>query len=123
MAGSDRHRRVTPPGQAAEVAARERARELVRRGYDEISWAYRADDGRAHPLSGEDTRRYDGWIADLATLLPPRALVVDLGCGAGVPATRALAGHGLRVIGVDFSGVQLRRARGQLVRFGPGPTG
>jgi SAM-dependent methyltransferase len=36
---------------------------------------------------------------------------VDLGCGAGIPATRDLAGHGLRVIGVDFSAVQLRRAR------------
>src|SRR5262249_9491779 len=37
--------------------------------------------------------------------------VADLGCGAGIPATRELAGHGLHVIGVDFSAVQLARAR------------
>ena len=36
---------------------------------------------------------------------------MDLGCGAGVPATRELTDHGLRVIGVDFSAVQLRRAQ------------
>ena len=36
---------------------------------------------------------------------------MDLGCGAGIPATRELAAHGLQVIGVDFSAVQLRRAR------------
>ena len=36
---------------------------------------------------------------------------MDLGCGAGIPATRELAGQGLQVIGVDFSAVQLRRAR------------
>ena len=49
--------------------------------------------------------------AELAGLLRPGARVVDLGCGAGIPATRELAGHGLQVIGVDFSAVQLRRAR------------
>jgi SAM-dependent methyltransferase len=37
--------------------------------------------------------------------------VADLGCGAGIPATRELADHGLRVIGVDFSAVQLARTR------------
>lgn len=37
--------------------------------------------------------------------------MADLGYGAGIPATRELAGHGLRVIGVDLSAVQLARAR------------
>ena len=39
------------------------------------------------------------------------ARVLDLGCGAGIPATRKLCDRGLQVVGVDFSAVQLRRAR------------
>jgi SAM-dependent methyltransferase len=94
-----------------DAATRARQRDLVRRGYDTISLAYRGDDGQAAASSAEDTARYAGWAAELADLLRPGAAVVDLGCGAGIPATRDLAGHGLRVIGVDFSAVQLRRAR------------
>ena len=44
-------------------------------------------------------------------MLPAGVQVLDLGCGAGIPATRELTGHGLQVLGVDFSAVQLRRAR------------
>ena len=94
-----------------DAAGRARQRDLVRRGYDTISLAYRGDDGQAAATSAEDVSRYTGWAAELAGLLQPGARVVDLGCGAGIPATRELAGHGLQVIGVDFSAVQLRRAR------------
>jgi SAM-dependent methyltransferase len=94
-----------------DAAGRARQRDLVRRGYDAISLAYRGDVGQAAAPSAEDVARYTGWVAELAALLPPRARVVDLGCGAGIPATRELAGRGLQVIGVDFSAVQLRRAR------------
>src|SRR5882757_4724023 len=94
-----------------DVSARARQRDLVRRGYDTISRAYRDDDGQAADSPAEDLSRYSGWVAELAGLLRPGARVVDLGCGAGIPATRELAGHGLRVLGVDFSAVQLRRAR------------
>jgi len=93
------------------VAERARQRALVRRGYDAISLAYRSDDGRPAGSSAEDVGRYAGWAAELAGLLRPGARVVDLGCGAGIPATRALASHGLQVLGVDFSAVQLHRAR------------
>jgi SAM-dependent methyltransferase len=96
------------------VAKRARQRDLVRRGYDAISLAYRSDDGAADASSAEDVTHYAGWTAELAGLLPSAARVVDLGCGAGIPATRELAGHGLQVLGIDFSAVQLRRA-GQLV--------
>lgn len=95
----------------ADHAARARQRDLVRRGYDAISVAYRGDDARPAASSAEDTGRYAGWVAELAGLLPARARVADLGCGAGIPATRALTEHGLQVIGVDFSTVQLRRAQ------------
>ena len=93
------------------AAERARQRALVRRGYDAISLAYRSDGGNAVASSAEDVSRYVGWVAELAGLLRPGARVVDLGCGAGIPATRELVGHGLQVLGVDFSAVQLRRAR------------
>jgi cyclopropane fatty-acyl-phospholipid synthase-like methyltransferase len=93
------------------VAEGARQRDLVRRGYDAISLAYRSDDGQAAGSSAEDVSRYADWVAELAALLRPGALVVDLGCGAGIPATRELTARGLRVTGVDFSAVQLRRAR------------
>jgi 2-polyprenyl-3-methyl-5-hydroxy-6-metoxy-1,4-benzoquinol methylase len=94
-----------------DVAARARQRELVRRGYDAISERYRSDDGAAASSSAEDVGRYSGWIDELAGLLSAGARVLDLGCGAGIPATRDLAAHGLRVLAVDFSAVQVRRAR------------
>src|ERR1700722_6873314 len=86
-----------------DEAARTRQRDLVRRGYDAVSAAYRGDD--AEPA------QYASWVASLAALLPPGARVLDLGCGNGIPGTRSLCARGLQVIGVDFSGVQLRRAR------------
>ena len=94
-----------------DVAARAAQRDLVRRGYDAISGAYRSDDGQAAVSSAEDVGRYAGWATELADLLPADATVADLGCGIGLPATRALTDHRLRVIGLDFSAVQLARAR------------
>jgi SAM-dependent methyltransferase len=88
-----------------------RQRDLVRRGYDAISVAYRSDDGLPAACSSEDVSRYAGWVAELASLLPAKAVVADLGCGAGLPGTRELTDQGLRVLGVDFSAVQLNRAR------------
>jgi SAM-dependent methyltransferase len=94
-----------------DAAARARQRELVRRGYDAISAASRSDDGAAAPSSAEDLSRYAGWVAELACLVPAGGRVLDLGCGAGIPATLELTRRGLQVIGVDFSAVQIRRAR------------
>ena len=107
-----------------DVAVRARQRDLVRRGYDAISLAYRCDDdssapssaapSSAAPSSAADVSRYADWVYELAGLLPASGRVLDLGCGAGIPATRDLTAHGLQVLGVDFSAVQLRRA-GRLV--------
>jgi SAM-dependent methyltransferase len=93
-------------------------RDLVRRGYDAISRAYRDDEGRASPSNDEDTDRYEGWVDELAQLIRPRSRVLDLGCGAGVPATKLLTEKNFDVLGVDISAVQIERAR-QLV---PGAT-
>jgi SAM-dependent methyltransferase len=89
-------------------------RDLVRRGYDAISRAYRDDDGRTSAGTDESTDQYARWVDDLAQLLASRARVLDLGCGAGVPATKLLAERGFDVLGVDISAVQVERAR-QLV--------
>jgi 8-oxo-dGTP pyrophosphatase MutT (NUDIX family)/SAM-dependent methyltransferase len=96
---------------AGDERERARQRDLVRRGYDAISLAYRDDAGRPHSSSAEDVSKYAGWADELADLLPAGARVIDLGCGSGVPGTRLLTERGLRVAGVDFSAVQLRRAR------------
>lgn len=82
----------------------EEQRLLVRRGYDAISEAYRGED-----YNGEAT--YEGWVAELADLVPSGGAVLDLGCGNGVPATRALVDRGFRVVGLDHSITQLARAR------------
>ena len=82
---------------ADDSAVRARQRDLVRRGYDAISEAYRSNDGQAATSSAEDVSRYAGWVAELAAVLPAGARVLDLGCGAGIPATRELAAQGLQV--------------------------
>jgi SAM-dependent methyltransferase len=86
-------------------------RDLVRRGYDAISRAYRDDAGRSNPATDEGTDQYATWVDELARLLSPRARVLDLGCGAGVPATRLLTEKNFDVLGIDISAVQIGRAR------------
>src|SRR4051812_31277751 len=78
-------------------------RDLVRRGYDKLSYHYRADDA--------DDGQYAPWLAGLHRCLPASAAVLDLGCGCGVPVARFLADAGHHVTGVDISGVQIERAR------------
>ncbi|MEX2204997.1 MAG: class I SAM-dependent methyltransferase [Myxococcota bacterium] len=75
-------------------------RALVREGYDRCAADFSAARMR------EDA-------PELELLLPRLAKgsrVLDLGCGAGVPVAAALARRH-RVVGVDFSAEQIRRAR------------
>jgi len=78
--------------------------ELVRKGYDALSYLYRVDDA--------EEGRYAPWLAGLRERLPAGARVLDLGCGCGVPVARALSAAGYQVAGLDLSEVQIRRARG-----------
>jgi SAM-dependent methyltransferase len=94
-----------------DAVSRAAQRDLVRRGYDAISYAYRSDRGQSDPSRSETTATYRGWITDLATRLDSGARVLDIGCGAGVPADRLMVDAGLDVTGVDISQVQVDRAR------------
>src|SRR5215469_6843395 len=65
--------RSMEPGELVTSAAQ---RDLVRRGYDAISVAYRSD-GQPACSSAENVSRYAGWIEELVGLLPGKAVVVD----------------------------------------------
>lgn len=80
-------------------------KEIVRKGYDKVSHAYQGDE------IDDRCALAVTWIEDLIALLQPEAVVLDLGCGCGVPASKMLAEKGFKVTGVDFSPVQITRAR------------
>ena len=79
--------------------------ELVRHGYDRIAEAYLAErvrfDSQAH-------------LERFAALLRPGARVLDIGCGAGVPADHVLVDRGFEVVGLDVSPRQIELARVQV---------
>lgn len=78
-------------------------KDLVRRSYDQISYAYRGD-------SLPRDRGYFRWLEELVPLVQPGDAVLDLGCGCGVPVAQELAQQSA-VTGVDISPVQIERAR------------
>lgn len=78
-------------------------KDLVRRGYDALSLHYE----QAYTAE----TKYQAWISDLCSRIPAESSVLDVGCGCGIPAARALTTAGHRVTGIDISGVQISRAR------------
>ena len=48
-------------------------------------------------------------VIAMASSITPRSLVLDVGCGNGIPITRALMREGHRVIGLDSSSAMLAR--------------
>ncbi|MBX0321786.1 methyltransferase domain-containing protein [Halomicroarcula sp. F13] len=80
-------------------------RAVVRSGYDEIASAYAAE----RDEEGCDRDHVEG----LASTLGDGSRVLDAGCGAGTPATDALAARH-DVTGLDISREQLRKARERL---------
>jgi SAM-dependent methyltransferase len=86
------------------VKAERDPRAIVAAGYDTVAERYYAwSDARPSP-----TR--ERWLAKALELIPSGTDVLDLGCGAGVPMTRALA-VGRQVTGVDISARQIELAR------------
>lgn len=77
---------------------------LVADSYDRIAERY---------LEWRAVQHSDGatpWVTILRGHLSPRSRVLDLGCGAGIPLTRALAQF-FAVTGVDVSARQVELAR------------
>jgi SAM-dependent methyltransferase len=74
---------------------------IVRTGYDKIASQYL----QARLAGDEEVPLLD----QLLRVVPPGSLVLDAGCGAGLPLTKALA-QSYRVVGVDFSWGQLQLA-------------
>jgi len=78
-------------------------KELVEAGYDRMAEAYLASKDPADGVLLSE-------LEALADQLPTSARVLDLGCGAGVPATEWLAQR-FKVTGIDISERQLELAR------------
>lgn len=87
-----------------EVAPEPDPKQIVADGYDRIAERYFAWSA-AHPSPVRQA-----WLDRALERIPAGTDVIDLGCGAGVPMTRALAGN-RRVTGVDLSARQLELAR------------
>ena len=79
-------------------------REVVARGYDEVAERFL----EWSPLRPSEARL--AYLARACELIPSGARVLELGCGAGIPMTAALA-EGRDVTGVDISGTQVELAR------------
>lgn len=75
----------------------------VEMGYDRMAEQYLRSKDAADPVTLAA-------LEQLAAALPAHATVLDLGCGAGVPATQWLAAR-FNVTGVDLSARQLELAR------------
>jgi len=104
-------RRQTMSRPRVRTPSTDRARwsTTVRNGWDRVSYRYRPR-GSAGDVLGHRWDDYRAWLRPIAQHLPAGSPVLDLGCGAGVPAARWLARR-YRVTGVDISDVQIRRAR------------
>jgi SAM-dependent methyltransferase len=66
-------------------------------GYEEVASAFLAGRGQNNAGVGASV------VAEWSHLLPGGATVLDLGCGTGVPISRALIERGFNVYGVDAS--------------------
>ena len=84
---------------------RDSRRDVVRRGYDQIAGRY---------LAGRTTGGDVALLEDLIARLGPGHIVLDAGCGAGVPAMRQVTSAGMAIVGVDLSGTQLELARSRV---------
>ena len=97
--GTDTSNEANPKLQATDPKT------LIEHGYDQIAPAY-----LAWSAPRPTTTRLS-YLNKLLTYLPSGANILELGCGAGVPSTRSLILHDLKVTGVDISAAQIALAR------------
>jgi len=100
---------VTGRDRARRSGSRERWNEVVRLGWNHVSYRYRPRRATSD-FFGHLENDYRAWLGPVLEGVPPGSKALDLGCGNGVPTARVLAER-FRVTGVDISDVQVRRAR------------
>ncbi|KAJ6606782.1 S-adenosyl-L-methionine-dependent methyltransferase [Mycena sp. CBHHK59/15] len=83
----------------------ENPKALVEQGYNTV-----ADKYLAWVTKMPSTTQMEH-VAEVLKKLPAGADVLELGCGAGVPVTKLLIEHGLKVTGNDISAAQISLAR------------
>lgn len=75
---------------------------MVKNGYNKIARQY---------LINREGLKSAKYIHLLLKYLPKRSMILDLGCGAGVPVDDLLLKSGHEVIGIDISNEQIKLAR------------
>jgi SAM-dependent methyltransferase len=83
------------------------ATDKIRAGYDTIAARYVDERGSENTI---------GFLEQLEGRLDPESLILDLGCGGGVPVDRYLVERGHKVVGLDFSPAMLDLARRNVPR-------
>ncbi|UCC20238.1 MAG: class I SAM-dependent methyltransferase [Promethearchaeota archaeon] len=75
---------------------------LVEQGYDKIAGEY---------YTSRDINKFNSELEKFSSLLPIKAHVLDVGCGAGIPTAKFLTKKGFNVIGIDLSEKMLSMAK------------
>lgn len=75
---------------------------LVKNGYNEAAERYHADRSKF---------KSDKFLSDLNKLLKPGSIILDIGCGSGVPVAEYFIKKGHKVIGIDLSEKQIKLAK------------
>lgn len=80
-------------------------RDITRQGYEQGRYAEQY--GTLNRLGPEEQSLLDAFL----DRVPKRGTVLDLGCGNGVPFTRAVAATGRGVVGIDLAETHIKQAR------------
>jgi len=75
---------------------------IVKEGYDKIAEAY---------YEKRDIFDYEIQFEEFISYLPEKAVVLDIGCGGGIPVLQMLAQRGFVIKGIDFSKGMLEIAK------------
>lgn len=70
---------------------------------DRIAGLYEENASAWDSVRDSEARLERDWLDRFSALLPPGAVLLDLGCGSGRPIARDLIRRGFRIVGVDSS--------------------
>ncbi|MDP2671933.1 MAG: class I SAM-dependent methyltransferase [Candidatus Daviesbacteria bacterium] len=76
--------------------------DLVKQGYNKVAKNYSSE---------RDQFKKNKYLEQLVKLLKPGAIVLDIGCGSGVPVDKYLVDKGFKVTGFDISEKQIELAK------------